>query len=174
MFKNAQEMGLQRAMTFIVGMGETREDLTLLKNFITKYGINKIHIYGLIPQAGTPFEKAQKPTVEEQAWWISQLRIAFPTLDIQCGIWEDRIEYVSTLLKSGANTISKFKATKLFGSELAKEIEHQSILAGRTFKGTLTKLPDVDWQAEIQRLSIDSDTKEKIWKKLQLYLQKMK
>src|SRR3989344_5437072 len=89
MFEAAQELGLARAMTFIVGLGETREDLPLLKEFIDKHDISKIHVYGLIPQKGTIHEHDLIPSAEEQAWWIAQLRIAFPTLDIQCGIWED-------------------------------------------------------------------------------------
>src|SRR3989338_8711314 len=87
MFREAKEFDLECAMTFIVGMGEKKEDIELLKDFIQEYAITKIHIYGLIPQKGTMFENVAIPTAEEQAWWIAQLRIAFPTLDIQCGIW---------------------------------------------------------------------------------------
>jgi len=174
MFVDAKDLGLQRAMTFIVGMGETRDDLVLLQAFIKKYEIDKIHVYGLIPQKGTMFEHASIPTAEEQAWWIAQLRIAFPTLDIQCGIWEDRVERVSLLLAAGANSISKFKAIKLFGTARAKEIESQVTLAGRTLKGTLTDLPSFDWDAEIKKLSCDNELKERIQKKLyNEYLRKM-
>lgn len=174
MFKTAQELGLARAMTFIVGLGETRDDITLLKNFITKYDISKIHIYGLIPQVGTIHEHDLIPTAEEQAWWIAQLRIAFPTLDIQCGIWEDRAERISLLLQAGANSISKFKAIKLFGTPVAYTIEAEAARATRTFRGTLTKLPDVDWNKEIERLSFSSELKQKITFKLEQYLKEMR
>ncbi|HLC90412.1 MAG TPA: radical SAM protein [Candidatus Nanoarchaeia archaeon] len=173
MFVAAKELGLARAMTFIVGMGETREDFQLLKTFIEKYDIDKIHVYGLIPQEGTMFAASLPPTEEEQAWWIAKLRIAFPPLDIQCGIWEDRVGRVSLLLQAGANSISKFKATKLFGTSLAQEIEDQAGQAGRTFVGTLTRLPDIDWDGEIEKLPFSSELKEKVRKKLWLYLQKM-
>src|SRR3989338_5528439 len=43
MFDAAQELQLLRAMTFIVGMGETHADLELLKKFIGRYAIDKIH-----------------------------------------------------------------------------------------------------------------------------------
>ncbi len=174
MFEAARDMGLKRAMTFIVGMGETKEDLALLKEFITKYGIEKIHMYGLIPTKGTEMENYPVPSKEEQAWWIAQLRIAFPKLDIQCGIWEDRIERVSYLLRAGSNSISKFKATGLFGTQIAQKLEEQAPLAGREFKGTLTQLPDVDWDALVDRLSIDAEMKEKIRGKLHQYLNKMR
>lgn len=174
MFFDAKDLGLLRAMTFIVGMGETRADITLVKDFIRKYEINKIHIYGLIPQKGTMFENAKIPTKEEQAWWIAQLRIAFPKLDIQAGIWEDRIERVSYLLEAGANSLSKFKATKLFGTSYAIEMEQQVRKAGRNFRGTLTQIPKINWDEEIEKLSLERELKEKIKKKLHNeYLKKM-
>ncbi len=175
MFLEAKELGLDCAMTFIVGMGEKREDIDLLKPFIQKYNIDKIHIYGLIPQKGTMFEHAPIPSAEEQAWWIAQLRVAFPKLDIQCGIWEDRTERISLLVSVGANSISKFQATKLFALRQAQEIETQVQSTGRTFKGSLTKIPEVDWENEVNKLSLDEELKEKIKEKLNNeYLKRMK
>jgi len=174
MFEYATELGLKKGMTFIVGMGEKKEDLPLLKEFIKKHQIEKIHLYGLIPQKGTMFEDARIPSKEEQAWWIAQLRIAFPKLNIQCGIWEDRVDRISYLLKAGANSISKFQAIKLFGTDVAKEIEDQAHLAGREFKGTLTKLPAIDWNKEVETLSFSTELKEKVKEKLENYLKSMR
>jgi hypothetical protein len=111
--------------------------------------------------------------MEEQAWWIANLRIAFPKLDIQCGIWEDRIERISYLLDAGSNSISKFKALKLFGTSIARQIEEQATLADRKFVGTLSKMPEIDWNQKINSLEISKDLKRDIRKKLDLYLQKM-
>ena len=174
MFLTAKELDLERAMTFIVGMGETHADLELLKNFIEKYGITKVHVYGLIPITGTMFEGKEPPTPEEQAWWIAQLRITFPRLDIQCGIWKDRSERIPLLLHAGANSLSKFPATKEFGSSYAHAIENACATAGRTFIGTLTKLPDCDWKAEIERLDLSPELKKEMFIKLNNYLVKMK
>ncbi len=174
MFEGATELGLKKAMTFIVGMGEKKEDVGLLKQFIQKYAIDKIHIYSLIPQAGTRFEYAAVPSAEEQAWWIAQLRLAFPHLDIQCGIWEDRVERISYLLQAGANSISKFRATALFGTPVAQEIERQAWIAGREFRGTLTQVPDIDWRQEVQKLSVEPGLQEKTIIKLEEYLLKMR
>ena len=174
MFDAAKELGLKRAMTFIVGMGETKDDISLLKAFIEKYNIEKIHIYSLIPQEGTMFEHVPIPAKEEQAWWIAQLRVACPTLDIQCGIWEDRVDRTAYLLRAGANSLSKFKALKLFGTEAAREIEQQAKIAGRIFKGTLTVLPDVDWDGEVDKLSFDPLLKVRMKKKIGEYLKGMK
>ncbi len=173
MFAAAKELGLPRAMTFIVGMGETKEDLRLLQEFIQKYAINKIHLYGLVPHPGTMFENSSIPTKEEQGWWIAQLRISFPLLDIQCGVWEDRIENVSFLLNAGANSISKFRATALFGTPLAQELERQAAQAGRTFRGTLTVLPAANWDEEIRALSFSHELKTAIHEKLSEYLTRM-
>lgn len=173
MFETASEFKLLKAMTFIVGMGETHDDFKLLEEFIKKYQIDKIHIYGLIPQESTMFQNTLPPTGEEQAWWIAKLRIAFPKLDIQCGIWEDRTERVSLLLKAGANSISKYQATKLFGTKVSQDIEAEAKKAGRKFNGTLTKLPDMDWNQEVEKLSLDRKLKEEILQKLLIYLKKM-
>jgi len=174
MFEEAKKLGLKTAMTFIVGMGEVKEDMILLKDFIRKYSISKIHVYGLIPTKGTPMEDYAAPTAEEQAWWISGLREEFFSLDIQCGVWEDRAERISLLLEAGANSISKFQAIKLFGTSIAKQFEDEAKKAGRLFKGTLTQMPDVDWDKEIERLSFTPELKSEIKKKLEIYLKQMK
>ena len=174
MFEAASELGLKKAMTFIVGMGETKEDLPLLKKFIQKYSIDKIHLYSLIPQKGTPFEHAAIPSAEEQAWWIAQLRITFPTLDIQAGIWEDRVERVEILLRAGANSLSKFRALNLFGGPAAAEIERQANKAGRIFRGTLTSLPEADWDSIVKELPFDEHLQQGVRNKLETYLRKIR
>jgi biotin synthase-like enzyme len=176
MFENAKELGILRGMTLIVGLGEIIDDFELLKRFIEKHGISKIHIYGLNPQKGTMFENSKPPSVEYQAEWIRRTRKAFPDINIQAGIWLDRVDYVVELLKAGANSISKFPALKYFGSKEAKEIENQSKLAGRKFIGSLSKLPRADWDREVDKLDsalFDKELKEKIKKKLKDYLKKM-
>lgn len=173
MFENAKELGLLRGMTLIVGLGEAIDDFELLKKFISKHGISKIHIYGLNPQKGTLFENAEPPSIEYHAEWIRKTRQAFPNIDIQAGIWLDRVNYVAELLNAGASSISKFPALKAFGSKQAKEIEHQAKLAGRKFIGTLTKMPRIDWDEEVGKLDYDIELKEQIKKKIRDYLRQM-
>src|SRR3989344_1053904 len=74
MFENALDLGLQNAMTFVLGMGESIYDLELLKKFVKKYKISKITFYGLLPHTGTMFENAQPPSAEYQAEWIARTR----------------------------------------------------------------------------------------------------
>jgi len=173
MFENALKLRLKTAITIILGLGETINDFEELKIIINKYKISKIHFYGLNPQKGTAFENSNPPSAEYQAEWIRKTRKEFPGIDIQCGIWLDRVDRVAELLKAGANSISKFPILKKFGTKEAKEIEKQSKKANRKFKGTLTKLPKIDWTKEVDKLNLNNELKEKIKVKLKLYLKKM-
>jgi len=173
MFDNALSLGLKTAITIIIGLGETIDDYPKLAELIQKYKISKIHFYGLNLQKGTIYENKQPPTEEYQAEWIQKTRNDFPEIDIQCGIWADRTDRIATLLKAGANSISKFPALKKFGAKESQEIEKQAELAGRKFLGTLTKLPDIDWDKEVDMLDLDETLKEQIKHKLKQYLLQM-
>ena len=94
-------------------------------------------------------------------------------MDIQMGIWIDRVNRIHKLLKAGANSISKFPALKKFNSEAAIEIEKQCKKAGFKFKGSLTEMPKVDWDKEVDKLDLKNDLKDKIKLKLKPYLTKM-
>jgi len=174
MLTTAKRLKLKRAITIILGLGESLHDFNLLKCFIEKYNIEKIHIYALNPQKGTMFENTKSPTAEYQAYWIAKTRIAFPKIDIQCGIWTDKIERVSLLLQAGANSISKFPAIRYFNSKQAKEIEKQSRKAKRKFIGSLTKLPSIDIDDEMNKLKVSKKNKLKVKQKLFQYLRTMK
>jgi len=173
MFENALKLGLKTAMTVILGLGEKIEDFKELKKIIKKYKISKIHFYALNPQKGTIFENTKSPSTEYQAEWIKKTREKFPEIDIQCGIWADKVDRVAKLLEAGAYSISKFPALKKFGSKEAKEVEKQAELAGKEFVGTLTKLPDIDWDKEVDKLDLNNKLQEKIKTKLNVYLKKM-
>jgi len=172
MFEQSLELGLENAMTLIIGLGEEK-DFSSLKAFITKYKITKIHVYGLNPIKGTEFENASPPSKELQSWWIKNIRESFPSINIQCGIWIDRADYVEALLKAGANSISKLPAIRKFGSKEMFDIEDGARKAGRIFRGSLTKLPKVDWFAEVEKLSVSDELKKEIKIKLDKYLEKM-
>ena len=173
MFEEAEKLNLKRAMTIILGLGETIDDFDNLCEVIDRYGITKIHFYGLNPQKGTIFENSKPPSSEYQAEWIKKIREKYPEMDIQFGIWLDRADRVAQMLEAGANSVSKFPALRYFGSKQAKEIEKQAEKAGFNFRGTLTKLPNVDWYREVDKLDLDDDLKIKIKEKLNLYLKKM-
>ncbi|MBT3985592.1 radical SAM protein [archaeon] len=161
--------GFMKSMTIVVGLGEKREDFPLLKEFIQKYKLDRITFYALKPVPGTPYEEG--PSTEDYCYWISETRKAFPELEIIAGTTARRVGEVSKVLEAGANAITKFPATKKFNSEEARVLEAEVAKAGREFVSTLTKLPDIDWAKEVDKLDIEN--KEEVKKKLFLYLDKM-
>lgn len=171
MLKMAGKLGLKKSITVVIGLGETKEDFVLLEKFIQKHKLDQITFYALKPVRGTEF--TESPESEYYAWWIAKTRIAFPKIKIMAGLTPKKIDYIELILKAGANSITKFSALRKFNSPEAEEVERQVKLAGREFKGSLTKLPNVDWNAEVDRLSVGIAVKEKIKFKLNQYLEKM-
>jgi biotin synthase-like enzyme len=163
--------GLKKGITVIIGLGETIGDFDFLDDFIRKNNIVRITFYSLNPQQGTPFKSS--PSIDYYEKWIAMTREAFPGLWITAGAWHDKTHYFSRLLKAGANNITKFPVLRLFGTEKAEEVEEQARIAGRKFVGTLTKLPKIDWDKEIDKLEFDKGLKDKTRKKLNDYLRKM-
>jgi len=171
MFKSCDGLGLKKAITIIIGLGETEKDIPLLINFIKKHKISRITFYALNPHKGTIFKKG--PSTEYYIKWISAVRNEFPNIQIIAGSWVNRLNEISKLLDSGADAITKFPSIKLFNSKFAKKIEKQAKTARREFIGTLTKLPKINWDKEIDKLTLDNMLKEKIKSKLRQYLAKI-
>lgn len=163
----------KKSMTIVLGLGEKKEDIPLLYDFIEKHNLDRITFYALKPIKGTGYEKG--PDTEHYAYWVAKTRIKFPKLQIICGTFVNRVEEISTILKAGANAITKFPATKKFNSPEAIEFEKQVNDADRDFTSTLTKIPEgVNWQEQIDNLSITDESKELVKNKLFDYLEKMK
>jgi biotin synthase-like enzyme len=164
MFKVCNKLGLKKAMTLILGLGETLNDFPPLKKFIEKNKINKITFYRLKPQKNTAFEKAKPITKEYYAEWVKLTRKNFPKIQIVVGSWLTHLDEISLLLNSGADAITKFPSIRLFNSRYAKKIEQEAKKAKRKFIGTLTKLPRMSYAG------LDKEIKEK----LDNYISKMR
>ncbi len=162
---------LEKSMTFIVGLGEKKEDINLLHDFIEKNKLDRITFYALKPVKGTPYEKG--PDTDYYAWWIANTRVRFPKLVIIAGTTARRVEEIDIILKAGANAITKFPATKLFGHQEAHIFTEKVRNAGREFVSTLTKLPDIDWDAQIDSFNIPEFAKVDLKEKLHDYLKRM-
>ena len=171
MFDYAKEF--RRSMTMVIGLGEKREDFELLKAFITKHKLDRITFYALKPVKGTIFENSNGPETEDYLWWIASTRIAFPKLEIIAGTTARRYEEVGLLLKSGANAFTKFPATKMFGTKEAHKIERNIKEMGRELKGTITTLPDLNWDKEIEDIGLDKELEDEVKEKLDLYLKRI-
>jgi len=173
MLKTADRMGFKKSMTIVIGLGESKDDFGTLAAFIREHKLDRITFYALKPVKGTPYTKS--PESEEYAWWIAKTRIEFPTLEIMAGLTPQKAEdYAELILKAGATAITKFPAIKRFNSEQAKEIERQIARAGRTFRSSLTRLPDIDWGKEVDKLPFEPALKKEIRSKLLQYIDGMK
>ena len=171
MLKLSKKMGFQTSITIVVGLGETKEDFRLLEDYIKKYDLDRITFYALKPVKGTPYTKSPEP--EYYAWWIEQTRKYFPKIKIMAGLTPKRVDYVKNILKAGADAFTKFPAVNQFNSEKAQLIEKLVKDAGREMQGSLTKLPNIDWTKEVDKLEISEDLKQRVKQKIKESMQHM-
>ena len=163
----------KRSMTMVIGLGEREKDFELLAKFIEKHKLDRITFYALKPVKSTIFENTNGPKTEDYLWWISSTRIKFPKLEIIAGTTARRYEEVGLLMKAGANAFTKFPVTKMFGTKQAHQIEKDIKATGRELKGSITKLPKVNWNAEIEKLKLDKELEDDVKEKMRLYLERM-
>jgi biotin synthase-like enzyme len=164
--------GFKKSIAVIVGLGDTIEDMHYLFEFIEKNGVQRVTLYALKPIRGSPFTKG--PSVEEYLTWIAKLRIRFPTLEIIAGTNLRRSEEVGYLMQAGVSSITKFPASKQFGTEKAKLLKRLIEESGRKFTSNLTDFPhEVDWEGEIDACDLSDEHKQQMKEKLPLYLQRL-
>ena len=171
MFKICDELKLKKAITIILGIGETEKDIPLLKNFIKEHNIDKITFYRLKPQKNTIFENKNPIKKDYYAKWVREIRKESPKITI--GSWLTHLDEIHLLLNAGADAVTKFPSIKLFNSKYAKKIEAEAKKANRQFRGTLTELPKIDLN-EIDKLNIDKELKNQVKVKLREYIENMK
>jgi biotin synthase-like enzyme len=138
MFESAGNLGLNKGMTIILGLGESTEDLELLLNFVEENKIDKITVYSLNPHDQTPFSDSPPPASLYHAGVISALRLRFPKLKIVAGTWIDQLPNIGVLLLAGANGITKYPLFRMFGNRFGKKVEREITYAGRTIGGTFS------------------------------------
>ncbi|MDP3918430.1 MAG: radical SAM protein [Nanoarchaeota archaeon] len=170
MFEDLQ--GFKKSIAIIVGLGDKEEDIEHLFKFIEKHNLDRITLYALKPVANTEFTEG--PSVEEYLRWIAKIRIKFPKLEIIAGTNLRRAEESGLLMAAGANAITKFPATKQFGTEKARIVEEQIKLHDRTFISNITEYLDLDWDKEIEDLPITNELKEEMKIKIKLYIKTFK
>lgn len=172
MLKTADKLGLKKSITIVIGLGEKKEDIDLLFDFIEEHKLDRITFYALKPVKGTPFIKS--PDIDYYAWWIANTRIRFPKLEIIAGLTPKNADFAEKILKAGANAITKFPVVKQFNSKNAKLIEQIVKKSGREFLSNLTKLPDIDWDKEVEKLNLEKNLEKKTKDKLKEYISDMK
>lgn len=140
MLELAGELGFQRAITVILGLGETLDDLKYLHNLINEIGIDRVTFYSLNPHKETVYENKPQPASLYYAGVVAATRIKFPELKIITGTWIDNLANTGPLLLSGANGLTKFPLFKMFGTRYGKRVEEEVYWAGRELIGTFTDL----------------------------------
>lgn len=171
MFANL-DPSLKRSICIIVGMGDTIEDMKYLFDFVEKYKIDRVTMYALKPVKGT--EYVQGPSSDDYFQWIARLRIRFPTLQIVAGTNLRRCEEIGYVMQAGANAVTKFPATKQFGTRKAHLVDTLILEQNRHFISNITTLPDIDWNAEIDVLAINEKYKAEMKEKIGPYLQRFR
>ncbi len=162
--------GFKKSIAIIVGLGDKIGDMKYLFDFIEKHQLDRITLYALKPIKGT--EYSHGPSLEEFLQWIAHLRVRFPKLEIIAGTNLKRCEEVGLLMKAGANAITKFPATKQFGTEKARLVEKLIWDEGRNWTSNLTILPEIDWDEEIEKLPIIDKYKQEMKEKIKPYLRR--
>lgn len=140
MLDMAGDLGFKKAITIILGLGETPEDLKYLFNLIKEVGINRVIFYSLNPHKDTPYENTPQPASLYYADMMAATRIKFPEMEIIAGTWIDNLANIGPLLLAGANGLTKFPLFKMYGTNYGRRVEEEVKWAGRELKGSFTDL----------------------------------
>jgi len=138
MLEMAGESGFKKAITIILGLGETPEDLKYLYGIINDVGIDRVIFYSLNPHKETVYENTPAPASLYYSGSVAATRIKFPELKIIAGTWTNNLANIGPLLLSGANGLTKFPLFKIFGTHHGKRVEDEVYWAGKELIGTFT------------------------------------
>jgi len=134
----AGDFGFKKAITIILGLGETLDDVEYIIDYIRDHKIDRVIFYSLNPHKETIYAESSQPASLYYAQVVAQVRLAFPEIEIICGTWIDNLANIGILILSGANGITKFPLFKMFGTKYGKRVEEEVKWAGRELKGTFT------------------------------------
>ncbi len=138
MLDTAGDLGFKKAITIILGLGETLDDVDYLIDYIKDHKIDRVIFYSLNPHKETVYANSSQPASLYYAQVVAQVRLAFPDIEIICGTWIDNLANIGILILSGANGITKFPLFKMFATKYGKRVEEEVKWAGRQLKGTFT------------------------------------
>lgn len=134
----AGDLGFKKAITIILGLGESLDDVDYIIDYIKDHNIDRVIFYSLNPHKETIYANSSQPASLYYAQVVAQVRLAFPEIEIICGTWIDNLANIGILILSGANGITKFPLFKMFGTKYGKRVEEEVKWAGRELKGTFT------------------------------------
>jgi biotin synthase-like enzyme len=134
----ASDFGYKKAITIILGLGETTDDLEYLFRLIKDHKIDRVIFYSLNPHKNTPYANTPPPASMYYASVVAATRIQFPDLEIITGTWIDNLANIGPLILAGANGLTKFPLFSMFGTRHGKRVENEVLWTGRHLKGTFT------------------------------------
>ena len=134
----AGDLGFKKAITIILGLGETLDDVDYIIDYIRAHKIDRVIFYSLNPHKETVYANSSQPASLYYAQVVAQVRLAFPDIEIICGTWIDNLANIGILILSGANGITKFPLFKMFATKYGNRVEEEVKWAGRQLKGTFT------------------------------------
>jgi len=138
MLDTAGDFGFKKAITIILGLGETLDDVSYLIDYIKDHKIDRVIFYSLNPHKETIYANSSQPASLYYAQVVAQIRLEFPDIEIICGTWIDNLANIGILILSGANGITKFPLFKMFATKYGKRVEEEVKWAERQLKGTFT------------------------------------
>lgn len=138
MLDTAGDLGFKKAITIILGLGETLDDVSYLIDYIKDHKIDRVIFYSLNPHKETIYANSSQPASLYYAQVVAQIRLEFPDIEIICGTWIDNLANIGILILSGANGITKFPLFKMFATKYGKRVEEEVKWTGRQLKGTFT------------------------------------
>ncbi|MDR2966505.1 MAG: radical SAM protein [Methanobacteriaceae archaeon] len=138
MLDRSKDLGFKNAITIVLGIGETPDDIDYLIRYIKNHRIDRVIFYSINPHKGTEFENYPQPASLYYAGVVATIRLTFPNIEIICGTWSDNLANIGILILSGANGITKFPLFKMFGTKYGKRVEKEVYWTGRKLKGTFT------------------------------------
>ena len=138
MLDTARDLGFKKAITIILGLGETLDDVNYVIDYIREHEIDRVIFYSLNPHKETIYADSSQPASLYYAQVVARVRLEFPEIEIICGTWIDNLANIGILILSGANGITKFPLFKMFGTKYGKRVEEEVKWSGRRLKGTFT------------------------------------
>lgn len=138
MLAKAGDLGFKKAITIILGLGETLDDVDYLIDYLKINKIDRVIFYSLNPHKETVYADSSQPASLYYAEVVAKVRLAFPKIEIICGTWIDNLANIGILILSGANGITKFPLFKMFGTKYGKRVEEEVLATNRKLKGTFT------------------------------------
>lgn len=138
MLDTARDLGFKKAITIILGLGETLDDVNYVIEYIREHEIDRVIFYSLNPHKETIYADSSQPASLYYAQVVARVRLEFPEIEIICGTWIDNLANIGILILSGANGITKFPLFKMFGTKYGKRVEEEVKWSGRRLKGTFT------------------------------------